>query len=122
MMANDTIFLDVPSKPDYISLIRLTTSGIAHNMRFSIDDIEDVKVCVAEACVNVLNLNNVDKISIAYEVREDRLVIKVKDVIENISSELDRSEEGELGLLIIKSLMDEVIFTKEGIEMTKYIE
>ena len=91
-------------------------------MRFSIDDIEDVKVCVAEACVNVLNLNNVDKISIAYEVREDRLVIKVKDVIENISSELDRSEEGELGLLIIKSLMDEVIFTKEGIEMTKYIE
>lgn len=121
-MTNDIITLDVPSKPDYISLIRLTTSGIAHNMGLNIDDIEDVKVCVGEACVNVINLNNVDVISIVYVVENDKLIIKVKDMIEEIHDKLDNSREGELGLLIIKSLMDEVTFTNEGIVMTKYIE
>ncbi|MEW8973865.1 MAG: ATP-binding protein [Tissierellaceae bacterium] len=122
-MNSDIISLDVPSKPDYISLIRLTTSGIAHNMGLNIEEIEDVKVCVAEACVNVLNFNKkVDKISIIYEVKEDNLTIKVRDVLEDISDKSDKPEEGELGLLIIKSLMDKVIFTIDGIEMTKYIE
>ena len=37
-------------------------------------------------------------------------------------TDIEESRERELGLLIIKSLMDEVEFTKDGIEMTKYIE
>lgn len=121
-MANDRITLDVPCKPDYISLIRLTTSGIAHSMGLNIDEIEDVKVSVGEACVNVINLNDVDTISIIYEVGKDKLIIKVKDMVEDIPNELNNSQEGELGLLIIKSLMDQVTFTNDGIEMIKYIE
>lgn len=121
-MAKDLISLDVPCKPDYISLIRLTTSGIAHNVGLNIDQIEDVKVCVGEACVNVINLNDVERISVTYEAKKDRLIIKVKDMVEDISYGKNNSREAELGLLIIKSLMDEVTFTEDGIEMAKYIE
>lgn len=121
-MNKDVINLSIPRKPDYISLVRLTTSGIAHSMGLNIEDIEDIKVSIGEACINALSLNNMEKIDLVFEVEEDRFCIKVNNVKENIPNELDESKERELGLLIIKSLMDEVIFNESGIEMIKYIE
>ncbi|NLY46385.1 MAG: histidine kinase [Tissierella sp.] len=121
-MNKDNIYLSIPCKPDYISLVRLTTSSIAHNLNLSIDEIEDIKVCIGEACINVINQKNKDEISIEFEVDEDKLRIKVKDVLEAITNDSDSFKESELGLLIIKSLMDEVGFTDQGIDMVKYIE
>lgn len=121
-MAKDKISLNIPAKPDYISLIRLTSSSIAHNTGFNIEEIEDIKVSIGEACVNVINLSDVDEISIRYIVEKNKITVKVNDMVEDIDNELNNSQEAKLGLLIIKSLMDEVIFTKDGIEMTKYIE
>src|SRR5699024_5284758 len=111
-----------PAKPDYISLARLTSSGIANNLGLNIGEIEDVKVCVGEACVNVINFSDVKEISIIYIVKKDKLIIKVKDVIKDIDDKSSNLQEAELGLLIIKSLMDKVSFTEDGIEMAKYIE
>lgn len=121
-MSKDIIYLSIPCKPDYISLVRLTTSAIAHNFKLSIDEIEDIKVCIGEACVNIMNRNYKDQINIQYEVREDKLIIKVDDVVENGLDNSDTFKDLELGLLIIRSLMDEVKFSEEGIEMVKYIE
>lgn len=121
-MIKDTINLSIPKKPDYISLVRLTTSGIAHSMGLNIDEIEDIKVSIGEACINALSLNDAENISLVFEVEEDKLCIKVNNVKEVIPEELDESKERQLGLLIIKSLMDEVKFNESGIEMIKYIE
>lgn len=121
-MTKDTIYLKVPSKPDYISLVRLTTSGIAHNMMLNIDEIEDIKVSIGEACINSLSFNKGEDISIIFEIEEDKLLITVEGVIEEIPEELDKFKEMELGILIIKSLMDKVEFTNTGINMTKYIQ
>lgn len=35
---------------------------------------------------------------------------------------MEINKERQLGILIIESLMDEVHFTEEGVEMIKYIE
>lgn len=121
-MSSDIIHLKVPSKPDCISLVRLTTSGIANNINLSIDDIEDIKVCIGEACINSLTLTNNEDISIEYNVDKEKISITVEGVVEDIPEELDEFREVELGLLIIKSLMDKVEFTNTGIIMTKYIE
>ena len=121
-MTKDNIYLNIPCKPDYISLVRLTTSSIAHNLNLNIDEIEDIKVCIGEACVNVINQNKRDEISIHFVVEEDKLTIKVKDVLEDLGDNSDNFKETELGLLIIKSLMDEAKFTEQGIDMVKYIE
>ena len=57
-----------------------------------------------------------------FEVEKDKLTIMVEDVIDNIESDNEGFKEEELGLLIIKSLMDDVTFTEQGINMTKFIE
>lgn len=121
-MINDVIKLSIPPKPSYISLVRLTTSGIAHSMGLNIDDIEDIKVCIGEACINALSVNNSEEIMLVFEVKKDRLTIKINNVVEETSDKMEVFKELELGLLIIKSLMDEVYFSEFGIEMIKYIE
>ncbi|MDR7854955.1 ATP-binding protein [Tissierella sp.] len=121
-MNKDIIHLTIPKKPDYISLVRLTTSGIAYSIGLNVEDIEDIKVAIGEACVNSFMKNNKDEISLMFEVDKEKLCIKVTDVTELIDEELVEGKERELGLLIIKSLMDEVRFNENGIEMIKYIE
>lgn len=121
-MNKDVISITIPKKPDYISLVRLTTSGIAYSMGLNVDDIEDIKVSIGEACINSLMLNDREDISLVFEIDEEKLSIKVTDVKENIPEHLDERKERELGLLIVKSLMDEVIFNEDGIKMIKYIE
>lgn len=120
-MNKDIINLKIPSKPDYISLVRLTTSGIGSSMAMDIDDIEDIKVSIAEACINAL-IEDKEEINISFEIDEEKINIKVSDVTEIIPEHIMENRERELGLLIIKSLMDKVEFTKEGIEMIKYVE
>ena len=46
----DSISMALPSKPEYVGVVRLTVSAIANRMGFNIEEIEDIKVAVAEAC------------------------------------------------------------------------
>lgn len=121
-MNKDIINITIPRKPDYISLVRLTTSSICCSMGLNVDDIEDIKVSIGEACINSLILSDKEEISLVFEIDEEKLCVKVSDVKKNINEESDNRRERELGLLIIKSLMDEVKFNEYGIEMIKYIE
>lgn len=120
-MNKDRIDLRIPNKPDYISLVRLTTSGIGSSMALDIDDIEDIKVSIGEACINSL-IDDSEDINITFIIDEEKISIEVSNVIEQISNDIKEKKERELGLLIIKSLMDEVNFNEKGIEMIKYIE
>ena len=121
-MTKDVIYLKIPRKVEYISLVRLTASSIAYNLNMSIDEIEDIKVCIGEACNNSLSLSKKDDISIVFRVGKEDITIEVDGVLENIPEELDEVNERELGLLIIRTLMDTVEYNESGIIMTKYIE
>ncbi len=117
-MDKDIIKLTIPSKPHYISVVRLTTSSICNSMGFNIDEIEDIKVSISEACINALNKSK--EINIIYKIEEDKLIVNVDNVHKACENEINK--EMELGLLIIESLMDRVNFSEEGVEMIKYTE
>ncbi|MCF6465972.1 ATP-binding protein [Clostridium sp. Cult2] len=112
--------LTIPSKPDYISVARLTSSSIANKVGFNIDDIDDIKVSIAEACINALN--RAEHIDIKFTIQENKFIMSVNNVSMYDNNNEDTNKEMKLGILIIKSLMDEVNFSKEGVEMIKYIE
>lgn len=118
-MKNDIVKLTIPSKPDYISVARLTSSSISSKLGLSIDEIEDIKVSLSEACTNALE--RTDEINIKFEVRGNKFVITVEDVLLPENEE-EMMKESHFGILIMKSLMDEVNFSEKGVEMTKYLE
>lgn len=118
---NDKIELKLPSKPEYISLVRLTASSIANNMELNIDEIEDLKVSLSEACTNVINFKDSEELNILFTLKEDGIYVDIEDVLEDIPEDLDNAKQGQMGLLIINSLMDKVEFKDSHITMVKYI-
>jgi len=124
--------MEVTSNPEYVSIIRLTVSGIANKIGFSLDDIEDIKVAVSEACTNAIKHSLDDKFLIQFSVLENGLTIEVEDKgtgydVKSLQEpDLTNPKESGLGLFIIKALMDEVSTisnSDEGtrIKMTKYL-
>ena len=81
----ETIKMEISANPDFVSIIRLTTSGIANKIGFSIDDIEDMKVAVSEACTNAIKHSDDKSVSITYTILENGLDIEIKDIIEHIN-------------------------------------
>ncbi|MBC9733208.1 anti-sigma factor [Nocardioides marmotae] len=47
--------LRVPADGVYVSVLRTTTAGLAARLDFTIDDIEDLRIAVGEACAMVLS-------------------------------------------------------------------
>ena len=121
---NDVFQLTLPSSTEYIGVVRLLISGIAERMNFKIDDIEDIKIAISEACTNsVLHAydeNPNKELCIEIIRKEDALEIIVKDFGKGFDTNIlqenkldEKIQAGALtglglGFTFIKSLMDEV--------------
>ncbi|GEL07614.1 anti-sigma B factor RsbW [Salisediminibacterium halotolerans] len=139
----DFIEMTVPAKPEYVGVVRLSVSGIANRLGYSYDDIEDIKIAIAEACTNVVNHAYEDgqkenNMHLSFTVHEDRLELIVADQGGAIDVEalregrgpvskeqsVEELKEGGLGLFLIETLMDQVDIHGENgvmITMTKFL-
>lgn len=128
----ETIKMEITSNPQYVSVVRLTTSGIANKIGFCLEDIEDIKVAVSEACTNAIKHSLDNKFSVEYTIFENGLTIGITDSgkgydVNSIDEpNLEEPKESGLGLFIIQSLMDEVDIKSNinygtVIKMTKYL-
>lgn len=143
MTQTDFIEMKVPAKSEFVSVVRLTASGIAHRLGFSYDDIEDIKVAISEATTNAVDHayaeNEEGKIKIGFGICSDRLEVMVADHGQSFDFEkaiadaepfheetpVQQLNEGGLGLFLMEALMDKVdIRAQEGVMvlMTKFIQ
>lgn len=113
----ELIELSIPHRSEYVSMIRLTVASLASRMGFDIDDIEDMKVAISEACSNAImhgGCGEEENFLVQFIREESRLVISVSDFgkgysVNNLKTpNTEDLNEGGLGIFIIKSLMDDV--------------
>ncbi len=143
-LKNDYIEMKLPASAEYVSLIRLTLSGVFTRAGASYDDIEVSKIAVSEAVTNAVkhaykHSEQNGMINICFELFDDKIKIIISDQGESFDYESTKSKlgpyqenenidflrEGGLGLFLIESLMDEVKVSKESgvtISMIKYIK
>lgn len=143
MEAFDYIEIRIPAKPQYVSVIRLSISGLATRIGFLYDEIEDLKIAVSEAVTNVVhhayNDNEEGEIVIGCALYDNhKIEIMVADYGNSFNFEEIKSKigpyseddqvsmlrEGGLGLYLMETLMDEVKVNNEGgvtVFMTKYV-
>lgn len=143
-LKNDYIEMKLPASAEYVSLIRLTLSGVFTRAGASYDDIEDSKIAVSEAVTNAVkhaykHSEQNGMINICFELFDDKIKIIISDQGESFDYESTKSKlgpyqenenidflrEGGLGLFLIESLMDAVKVSKESgvtISMIKYIK
>ena len=125
--STDIIELVLPIKPEYVSIARLTVSGIANRMGFDIEEIEDIKVAVSEVCSKYIQKGStlVDCYKIVFEVTKNCLMIAFNSEDKSLRCIFDQDDDG-FAVSILNALMDEVELCIEDdeylITMSKYLE
>lgn len=138
---SQVVRLTVPAEAEFIDLVRLTLYGICSKLGFSYEEIEDMKVAVAEACNNAVvhayDPGRPGELEVRFERIEGGLRISVKDSGPSfdfaekarqaeplLGKSLDEVRVGGLGIYLMQALMDDVqVHTGEGTEvvMTKRV-
>ncbi|WP_040952121.1 anti-sigma B factor RsbW [Gorillibacterium massiliense] len=139
---NHEIILTLPADANFVDIVRLVLYGISTKWGFSYEDIEDMKVAVAEACNNaVLHAykgREAGRMEVKFRNTGSGIQISVKD--EGSSFDYEQKERlatslhdkdlseiraGGLGIYMMQALMDEVqVNTDTGTEvvLTKFLQ
>jgi serine/threonine-protein kinase RsbW len=129
--------LNIPSRPEYVGVARLAILGVASRMRFSYDEVEDIRLAVGEACTRCIDRldgtagDDSSMISLRCLIDANRLTIEVRNALgrQRPESQTDPGSlpEQDLSGVLIRILMDEVDTEErpdEGqyvVRMVKYV-
>jgi serine/threonine-protein kinase RsbW len=80
--AEDVVELTVPALTGYLGVVRTATAGLAARLAFTLDEIEDLRIAVDEACVMLLSLArpqppDASTLTCRFRVFEDVLAVSV---------------------------------------------
>ncbi len=105
--------LQLACEPELIAVARLACATFASQFGFGLDELEDIKLAVSEACTNVIQHAYEDRAGQQFTVccwaEEDALVIEVRDWGRGLRGEI----KGRFGMKIIQAVMDIVEFHSE---------
>lgn len=122
----EIVELEIPARPDFLSLARLVITGAANiEPSFSDDRIEDLRIAVSEACTNAIEAHASsgadDRIVLRCDLAEDRIEVQVTDRGSGFDPDSAPSapppedpdrllHESGLGIPLMRVLVDETEF------------
>ena len=102
----DNISIQIPASPEYLNVVRLIASGLASRLKFTIDDIEDLKIAVDELSAYLTGAQGRDgRLDIVFEVHDDRIEIKGSGTFS--AGTKVRTELTDLSRMILGSVVDD---------------
>ena len=126
--------LRIPRSCEFVRVARKTAAALAHQLEFTIHDVADIELAVSEACTNAVEHvpgQECREILVRFSADATQLVMEVVDQGPGFdpaeAAEAAPTEEGlgGLGLLVIRSLMDDLEIkcdpeTGTRVRMVKY--
>ena len=108
--------LKIPCRPEFVGVARLAILGVASRMKFSYDEVEDVRLAVGEACTTSVgwaerNGKADSTLTLRSEIASDKLTVDIMDTAGDRAEDSGGSVESDpenLGALLITLLVDEV--------------
>ena len=121
---NSLVEISITNKPEYLRVVRLLVAGYASRWPLSVDEVENIKVAVSEACNAAIQTapesDSEEYIKIKCWCEEKCIGFEIKD-----TSGADYGISGEdfgehsLGMLLIRTLMDDVDIKQSASRGTK---
>ena len=75
---DDVVLLTVPADGGYLGVLRTATAGLAARLHFALDEIEDLRIAVDEACAMLLAIATKDaELQCRFAVTHDALTVEV---------------------------------------------
>lgn len=112
---NDKISFIFPARAEYISAIRLAASGVACSFDFNVSKIEDIKSCIAEACLLLMCSQTCESLNIQLECGGE-IMVRVCAIgaarIMPVAGDCVEFNE-EMSKIMIEALSQEVSFVRQ---------
>ena len=75
---DDVVLLTVPADSTYLAVLRTATAGLAARLHFALDEIEDLRIAVDEACAMLLAIaSRHTELDCRFAVTENALTVEV---------------------------------------------
>jgi len=76
--SGDFVEVRLPADSSYLSVLRTATAGLAARLDFNLDEIEDLRIAIDEACATLLSQTVDDTdLTCRFELADDTLAIEV---------------------------------------------
>ena len=126
---DDVVLLAVPANGAYLGVLRTATAGLAARLQFTLDEIEDLRIAVDEACAMLLavaadtpQLGDTIELSCRFTVTEAALTVETTVPVNATSDKLPGAES--FAWQVLSALTDEVSATADSrqasIRLTKH--
>jgi serine/threonine-protein kinase RsbW len=104
----DVVLLAVPASGAWLGVLRTATASLASRLQFTLDEIEDLRIAVDEACAILLALASLDAVlSCRFVVTDDALTVNATVPTDNAASV--RLPSGEsFAWQVLSALTDDV--------------
>jgi serine/threonine-protein kinase RsbW len=116
---DDIVLLAVPASGAYLGVLRTATAGLAARLQFTLDEIEDLRIAVDEACAMLLAvasdtpvLGDTVELSCRFTVTEDALTVETTVPIGSPDERLPGGES--FAWQVLSALADEVSANVDG--------
>ncbi|HWH00078.1 MAG TPA: anti-sigma regulatory factor [Pilimelia sp.] len=78
IIEDDVVLLTVPAEVGYLGVLRTATAGLAARLQFALDEIEDLRIAVDEACAMLLAIATpAAELECRFSVTDDALGVEV---------------------------------------------
>ena len=75
----EKVSIRIPAEPAYLNVVRLVAAGLASRLRFTIDEIEDLKIAVDELSAYLTGAQGREgTMEITFSIGEERIEIRGK--------------------------------------------
>ena len=107
----DNISIEIPASPEYLKVVRLIVSGLGARLKFTIDDIEDLKIAVDELSAYLTGAQGREgTLDIGFEIHDDR--IDIKGAGKFSTGTTVRTELTDLSRMILETVVDDAVLEK----------
>jgi serine/threonine-protein kinase RsbW len=101
----DTVTIRIPASPAYVQVVRLVAAGLASRLKFTIDDIEDLKIAVDELCAYLTGTQGREgDLDIRFTVADDRIEIAGTGIL--APGQRIRTDLTEFSQMILDTVVD----------------
>ena len=111
MTNSPDVELRLPAESAYVAVLRMTTAGLAARLDFTLDDIEDLRMAVGEACALVLeNADPGGDLYANFDISDGSIRVSVSAD----SSRGSDPDQDSFGWQVLTALTSDVLTSNEG--------
>lgn len=114
------VSISIPSSADHVSLLRALVGFYAARQDFTLEEVDDLRMAVEEAAVQLLRRTTEDRLHLEVERRGDRLEARLHAAV---GDDVPVMDDTSLSWMILSALADELRVTSEHgsavVRMTK---